>query len=233
MESPNTQPDSEPAAAESKHFLASKTFWIALIGVLIAPLLKKLGASFDDAQTQQLAENLAGLATLVGVTWARSKAQGPLHFGGGLAAVLLAFGAMRMLTSCEAVKAAQAKPWVQSLERSAARAALGFVANSIAGNEPDQAWAITQGLNSIVDAVRATPNEQAAQLVQDTAIAFTGSRNPAVRNVAGQLADAFGQAAPPTGADRSLAVLKLASGISSALLAPPSNGDGKAAVSAR
>lgn len=212
----------EGAGAPSKCFLLSRTFWIAILGLLIAPALKKIGVHFTDAETQQIAEQLGGLLTLGGVVWARSKAAGPLHFGTGIAPMLIAIVSIAgLLGGCAALRSAQSKPWVQSLERSAARAAISFAANSLTGGNSDQAWAITQGLHTITDAVRALPNEQAAQLVSDTAIAFTGSDRPAVRAVAGQLAAAFGQAAPTTAADRSLAVVRLASGISSALLTIP------------
>lgn len=102
----NPAPDVNPSAdtavsPEPKFFLASKTVWIAILGVFLVPLLKKAGIQFSDADTQGIADLLEKLATLLGVVWARSKAQGPLHFGNGMAAVLLAFALVGgLLTGC-------------------------------------------------------------------------------------------------------------------------------------
>ena len=93
----NSQGDPAP---EAKSFLLSKTFWILLLGLLIAPVLKKAGIEFTDAAQQQTAELILQVMTAVGALWARGKAQGPLTFHVGPGAVMLAFVAVLLLTGC-------------------------------------------------------------------------------------------------------------------------------------
>ena len=139
----------------------------------------------------------------------------------GLCVIAAAFAALVIalasLAGCAALKAAQAKPWVQAVEKDAGKAVLSFVAGEFTGAHVDSAWAISTGLNTISDAVKALPNPQAAQLVEETAIAFSGASDAQVKSVATQLAQTFGAANPITPADRSAAVVALATGVASAL----------------
>jgi uncharacterized membrane protein len=93
---PNASPDVN-AGTPAKHFLLSKTFWIALLGVIVVPWLKRLGFEFPDVQAQDAADAIVKLLTVAGVLWARAKATGPLEFGLGKSAVLLAFVAVALL----------------------------------------------------------------------------------------------------------------------------------------
>jgi hypothetical protein len=93
----NSEP-SEPSGAKS--VLASKTFWILILGTFIAPLLKKFGIQFGDAEVQQTAETLINVGMLISAIWARSKATGPLRFTIGRSATLLALFALITFTGC-------------------------------------------------------------------------------------------------------------------------------------
>ena len=86
----------DEASAPPKFFLASRTVWIAILGLVLVPLLKKFGIEFSDADTQGVADTIVKLMTLVGVVWARAKARAPLHFGSGVAPVLLLFTAIML-----------------------------------------------------------------------------------------------------------------------------------------
>jgi hypothetical protein len=90
--------NSEPSGAKS--VFASKTFWILILGTFIAPLLKKFGIQFGDAEVQQTAETLINVAMLISAIWARSKASGPLRFTIGRSATLLALFALITFTGC-------------------------------------------------------------------------------------------------------------------------------------
>lgn len=94
----------EPVAAKS--FLASKTFWIALLALVVAPVLKKLGLEFTDAQQQEAAENIVRVMGFGGIVWARAKAGGPLHFGTSAAATVISIASLVSLTGCNALRQA-------------------------------------------------------------------------------------------------------------------------------
>ena len=98
------QPDPSPAVnsvpapgGESKSFLASKTFWILLLGYAAPWLLKKFGLQFDEVAQQEAADKIVWGITSLGALWARGKAQGPLNFKVTPAAVVLAFAAVTLL----------------------------------------------------------------------------------------------------------------------------------------
>jgi len=86
MDTKTTPAVNQDASQPAKSFLFSRTFWIAVLGLLVAPALKKFGIVLDDAAQQQTAETIIQVMTFAGVLWARKVATGPLTFsvGGGL-----------------------------------------------------------------------------------------------------------------------------------------------------
>lgn len=147
------------------------------------------------------------------------------HITFGLCAVTAALGALAcLLFGCagftENLAKIQASPVTQAIERDALNIGLRFAEASITGQDINAAWGMSEGLNTIVDAVKALPNPKAQVLVRDTAMAFAGSKNANVSILASDLAQAFGDAAPKTPEERAAAVLALANGISQALAQP-------------
>jgi len=141
------------------------------------------------------------------------------------AATALALFALLTFTGCAGFGAKiaklQASPVTQAVERDALKLGISFLESSLTGQDMAAGWGIAAGLNTIADAVKALPNPQTAELVRDTAVAFSGSRNANVSILATQLANAFGVANPKSPAERTAAVLALASGINAALTTAP------------
>ena len=245
MQQSTNPPVNPSASAEPKFILRSKTVLGALLMVL-PQILAAFGVSFSDLDAQQALRIGTGVLGFAGVVWGRMTAAGPLHFGREallrfvdslfVIAILTSAAVTFVFGGCASLAKFQADPRVQSLERAALQIGVQFAVNSATGGNggsgSDQAWAITQGLHSITDAVRTLPNDRAAQLVRRTAIAFTGSKSANVSIAASQLAHAFAAENPQTAEGRAQAVQDMAAGIASALQSPVVKGATKAAPSA-
>ena len=141
----------------------------------------------------------------------------------GLCIIVAALSALCicLFGGCTTTAKLQSNPGIVAAEHAAEQIALAAIGTELSGGTVNAAWAITQGLNSISQAVATMPNSQAVPLIRDTAIAFAGSKDATVARVADQLAVAFGQANPITPAERTAAVLALASGVTAALMPLP------------
>lgn len=197
---------------------------IGILGGDTAPVVRvPLPPPVAPASTADLAEQPVSPAA-GGLSKLPASPANSGHITLGLCLITAAFAAIACLVAgCAGFTAKlqkiQASPITQRIERDVLTIGLSFLENSIRGDS-DAAWAMSYGLKTIVDEVKALPNPQAQTLIRETAVAFAGSKSPNASILAAQLAQAFGDAAPRTPEERSAAVLALAQGISNALTQP-------------
>lgn len=149
-----------------------------------------------------------------------------------LGALLITSGVMLLFAGCasgvtNAQKSAVAKQVAADVLKTAVNAGLAYAT----GNDLAAVQGAASGLYTIAADVQPLTNVAAAQLVTDTAVAFSGSKSAQTSILASQLGTALINAAPQTPADRTAAVVAMGNALFAAI-APAANGAAKAAPAA-